>query len=106
MEREIKATPEEALAFLTKYAGAIAVGLELARKASESRLVELTVNGPEKYGPDDLDRLIKLSRENITTRDEAATELRKLAPVKDTPQLRELGQFISRLREDAPPEDK
>lgn len=99
MEREIKATPEEALAFLTKYAGDIVVGLELARKSAENRLVDLTVTGPEKYGPDDLDRLIKLSRENITTRDEAATELRRMAPVKDTPQLRELGQFISRLKE-------
>lgn len=103
MEREIKATPEEALEFLRKYAGHINVGLALRLKASQARLTELSVTGAEKYGPDDLDMLIKRSRQNIAECQAAREEFQRLAPLKETQELRNLGQFIERLL--LPPND-
>lgn len=96
MERDIKFTPEEALAFLAKYAGPITVGLGLAKKTAESRLFELTVDGPEKFGPDDLDQLVKMARKNVEDSVEAAREFAAMTPLKDTSELREFGDFMAR----------
>lgn len=79
--RKLKATPEEAWNFLHRYGVRLAGALASHQRMAERRLAEFAVEGPDRYGPDDLDGMIKAFRSAYTESGEALAELDRLAPL-------------------------
>ncbi|MFH9606924.1 hypothetical protein [Streptomyces sp. NPDC017448] len=78
--RKFNGSAAAAEQYMQKHSHRLGGALTGHIRSLEKTLSDLALNGEEKYGPDDHDLLIRISRKALTESEDALAELEALAP--------------------------